>query len=119
MNIEFTTEKINEKLYEQLILFYIYEHYNYKDYPRLLAQDKWEIVIKKTSDYDSTYYSNDPRSEELDFSIPHGVTMREKIICDIMIFMVEQVIQESSLVLKYTTGLVKVEQKYLKEKYLG
>ena len=81
MNIEFTTEKIDEKLYEQLILFYIYEHYNYKDYPRLLAQDKWEIVIKKTSDYDSTYYSNDPRSEELDFSIPHGVTMREKIIC--------------------------------------
>jgi len=81
MNIEFTTDKIDKKLYEQLILFYIYEHYNYKDHKRLLKQDKWEIVIKKTSDYDVSFYSNDPRAEELDFSIPHGVTMKEKIIC--------------------------------------
>ena len=81
MNIEFTTDKIDKKLYEQLILFYIYEHYNYKDHKRLLKQDKWEIVIKKTSDYDVSFYSNDPRAEELDFSIPDGVTMKEKIIC--------------------------------------
>ncbi len=81
MNIEFTTDNIDKRLYEKLILFYIYEHYHFLDHPRLLLQDKWEIIIKKTSQYDPTFYSNDPRLEELDFSIPHGVTSREKIIC--------------------------------------
>jgi|TARA_R110000824_G_scaffold72633_2_gene185288 hypothetical protein len=46
-----------------------------------MKQDLWEIAIKPTTDYDSSYYSNDSRAEELDFSIPHGVTMKEKIIC--------------------------------------
>ena len=37
MNIEFTTDKIDKKLDEQLILFYIYEHYNYKDLKDMLS----------------------------------------------------------------------------------
>ena len=81
MNIELTTKRIDTRLYERLILYYIYEHYHYEDFKRLMLQDKWEIVIKPTSDYDPAFYSNDPRAEELDFSIPHGVTMKEKIIC--------------------------------------
>ena len=39
------------------------------------------IEIKPTTDYDHSFYSTDPRADELDFSIPHGVTGREKIIC--------------------------------------
>ena len=80
MKIIFTTKNIDRKLYEKLILKYIYDHYYYKDYKRYMEQDKWEIEIKPTTDYGG-FYSNDPRAEELDFSIPHGVTGRGNIVC--------------------------------------
>ena len=40
-----------------------------------------QIFFEKICDRFKYYYSTDSRAEELDFSIPHGVTMREKIIC--------------------------------------
>ena len=80
MEINFTTKNIDEKLYQKIILYYIYDHYYHKDYLRYIDQDKWVIEIKSTDQYDSNYYSNDPRAEELDFSIQHGVTGRGKII---------------------------------------
>jgi hypothetical protein len=81
MEIKFTTKKIDRKLYEKLILKYIYDHYYYTDYTRYVAQDKWKIEIKPTTDYDSSFYANDSRAEELDFSIPHGVTGKGSVIC--------------------------------------
>jgi hypothetical protein len=80
VEINFTTKNIDEKLYQKIILHYIYDHYYHKDYLRYMDQDKWVIEIKSTDQYDSNYYSNDPRAEELDFSIPHGVTGRGKIV---------------------------------------
>jgi hypothetical protein len=80
LEIKFTTKNVDTKLYEKLILQYIYEHYYYKDYKRYMLQDKWVIEIKPTTDYNGSY-SNDPRFEELDFSIPHGITGRGNIVC--------------------------------------
>jgi len=80
MRVVFNTKKIDRKLYEKLILKYIYDHYYYKDYKRYMEQDKWVIEIKPTSDYDG-FYTGDSRAEELDFSIPHGVTGKGNIIC--------------------------------------
>ena len=73
--------EIDRKLYQKMIYNYIYEHYYYKDYERLQKQDRWKIEIKSTSEYDTSFYSSDPRAEELDFSIPHGVTGNGDLIC--------------------------------------
>jgi hypothetical protein len=81
VEINFTTEKVDKKLYEKLILKYIYDHYHYTDYERYQEQDKWVINIKKTNDYDHQFYSSDPRAQDLDFSIPHGVTGLGEITC--------------------------------------
>ena len=81
MRIDFTTDVLDEKLYQKLILKYIYDHYYYKDYERIIKQDKWKISIRKTSDYDHQFYSSDPRAQDLDFSIPHGVTGFGEITC--------------------------------------
>ena len=81
MKIIFTTKNIDRKLYEKLTLKYIYEHYYPTDYGRYIEQDKWTIEIKPTTDYDTSFYANDSRAEELDFSIPHGVTGKGNIIC--------------------------------------
>ena len=55
MEIKFTTKNIDTKLYEKLILMYIYEHYYPTDYKRYMLQDKWVIEIKPTTDYDTTF----------------------------------------------------------------
>lgn len=81
MDITFTTENIDRKLYEQLILFYIYEHYNYKDHKRIVEQDKWKIEIKRTQDFNTSFYNDSARQEELDYSLPHGVTGLGKVTC--------------------------------------
>ena len=81
MEINFSTNKLDEKLYQKLILKYIYDHYHYADHERYMKQDKWKINIKRTDEYNSNFYSNDPRAEELDFSIPHGVTGMGEITC--------------------------------------
>jgi len=81
MEINFSTENIDTKLYEKLILNYIYDHYYGRDYNRYMLQDKWVIEIKRTDQYDPSFYATDPRAGELDFSIPHGVTSNGKIIC--------------------------------------
>ena len=73
--------EIDKKLYQKMIYNYIYEHYYYKDYEKLQKQDRWKIEIKATSEYDTSFYSSDPRAEELDFSIPHGVTGNGDLIC--------------------------------------
>ena len=46
MKINFTTEKIDRKLYEKSILTYIYDHYYFKDYHKIQIQDLWEINIR-------------------------------------------------------------------------
>lgn len=74
-------DKIDAKLYQKMILNYIYEHYNYSDYGRLRKQDEWKIEIKSTAEYDGRFYTGDSRAEELDFNIPHGVTGRGNLIC--------------------------------------
>lgn len=84
MEINFTTENIDEKQYEKLILHYIYEHYHYTDHDRLQVQDDWKITIKSTKQYAdraNPFYDNDPRLKELDFNIPHGVTGEYEVIC--------------------------------------
>ena len=50
MIIKYTTKNINQKLYSRGILNYIYEHYNYRDFKRLMLQDKWEIIISPVSE---------------------------------------------------------------------
>ena len=81
MEITFTTNRIDKRLYEQLILYYIYEHYNFKDYKRLQEQDKWKIEIKKTSDFKTSFYNNTAKQDQLDYSLPHGVTGLGKVTC--------------------------------------
>jgi hypothetical protein len=81
MEINFSTENIDEKKYERLILHYIYEHYHYTDHDRLQRQDQWKINIKRTDQYNTKFYNNDPRLAELDFTIPHGVTGNFTIDC--------------------------------------
>ena len=62
-------------------MHYIYQHYYHSDWARYMEQDKWIIEIKSTSQYDAEYYNNSSRAEELDFSIPHGVTGKGTIKC--------------------------------------
>jgi hypothetical protein len=81
MEINFTTQNIDKKLYEQLILYYIYEHYHYTDHKRLQEQDKWKITIKRTQDFDKGFYQGATNKNQLDYSIPHGVTGKGDIIC--------------------------------------
>lgn len=80
MQINFETKHLDEKLYQKLILHYIYEHYNYKDYPRLREQDSWKITLVSTKDFDRSFYSGVP-NDQLDYSIPHGVTGKGDVIC--------------------------------------
>ena len=81
MKINFSTENINKKEYERLILHYIYEHYHHTDHTRLQKQDDWTINIKRTDQYNQKFYSDDPRLAELDFNIPHGVTGEGEVVC--------------------------------------
>ena len=80
MIIKFETDKIDEKLYEKAILHYIYEHYYYKDYARIMAQDQWKITIASTKEFDRMFYSGVP-NDRLDYDIPHGVTGKGDILC--------------------------------------
>ena len=76
--IKYTTKNINQKLYSRGILNYIYEHYNYRDFKRLMLQDKWEIIISPVSEADVSFYTADERTL-LSGRIPHGVTGNNKI----------------------------------------
>ena len=78
MIIKYTTENINKKLYSRGILNYIYEHYNHKDYIRLMEQDKWEIIVSPVSEAKPQFYTSDERTL-LSGRIPHGVTGNNKI----------------------------------------
>ena len=80
MIIKFETDKIDEKLYEKAILHYIYEHYYYRDYDRIVAQDHWKITIASTKEFDRMFYSGVP-NDRLDYDIPHGVTGKGDILC--------------------------------------
>ena len=40
MEINFTTKHVDEKLYQKSMLTYIYDHYLYNDYRRLVEQLK-------------------------------------------------------------------------------
>ncbi len=63
-----------------MILHYIYEHYSYTDHTRLQEQDKWKIVIKDVKSFDNTFY-NGSNTDNLDYSIPHGVTGLGDVTC--------------------------------------
>lgn len=80
MIIDFQTDNIDEILYEKLILHYIYEHYHYKDFNRIMSQDKWKITIASTKEFDRGFYSPTP-NDQLDYDIPHGVTGRGTVVC--------------------------------------
>ena len=80
MRLKFETKHLDEKLYEKMILHYIYEHYYYKDYVNYQKQDNWEITIVSTKDFDRSFYSGVP-NVQLDYSIPHGVTGQGTVIC--------------------------------------
>ena len=69
MEINFTTNNIDRKLYQQLILYYIYEHYNPTDFKRIIEQDKWKIEIKRTQDFDKGFYEGAASRDQLDYSI--------------------------------------------------
>ena len=47
---------IDKKLYEKCILYYIYQHYNYKDFARLIEQDRWIINIDSVDSFDIDEY---------------------------------------------------------------
>jgi len=80
MEILFETKNLDKKLYQKMILHYIYEHYHYKDYTRLREQDKWKIVIKPVTMFDNSFYHGS-NTDTLDYSIPHGVTGLGDITC--------------------------------------
>ena len=79
MEINFTTENIDEKQYEKLILHYIYEHYHYTDFKRLMLQDNWKIIIKSVDESNVNFYSKYEK-QFLSNRIPHGVTGKNEII---------------------------------------
>lgn len=79
MKINFTTKNIDKKLYSKGILNYIYEHYNYKDYSRLMTQDQWEIKVSPVSESIPDFYLESERTN-LSNRIPHGVTGDKEII---------------------------------------
>jgi len=81
MNIEFKTKHINKKLYQRMILNYIYSHYHHLDYTRYMEQDKWVIKIQDVKDFDVSFYHSATQQDSLDYSIPHGVTGQGDIIC--------------------------------------
>ena len=80
MEILFETKNLDQKLYQKMILHYIYEHYHYKDYERLRAQDTWKIIIKDVKMFDQSFYHG-ANQDNLDYSIPHGVTGLGDITC--------------------------------------
>ena len=80
MEINFETKHLDVSLYQKMILHYIYDHYYYKDYTNYMAQDKWKITIVSTKDFDRSFYSGVP-NDQLDYSIPHGVTGQGTVIC--------------------------------------
>ncbi len=80
MEIAFETKHLDKNLYSRMILHYIYEHYSYTDHTRLQEQDKWKIVIKDVKSFDNTFY-NGSNTDNLDYSIPHGVTGLGDVTC--------------------------------------
>ena len=79
MIINFTTETIDRKLYEKSILTYIYDHYLYNDYRRLVEQDKWEINVRTLKDFNWNFY--DKNIKNLSKKMPHGVTGDYTVDC--------------------------------------
>ncbi len=80
MEILFETKKLRPKVLSKMIFHYIYEHYHYKDYERLRAQDTWKIIIKPVTMFDNSFYHGS-NTDTLDYSIPHGVTALGDITC--------------------------------------
>jgi hypothetical protein len=83
MQITFQTDNINKKIYEKCILQYIYQHYHYSDYSRIIKQDDWKIEIMPVSKADTSFYS-DEEKKSLSPSIPHGVTGMNTVKCYIL-----------------------------------
>ena len=79
MKINFTTNNIDQKLYEKSALTYIYDHYLFDDYSRIMQQDKWEINVRKLTDFQWNFY--DKEIKNLSKGIPHGVTGDNVIQC--------------------------------------
>jgi hypothetical protein len=79
LKINFTTNNIDQKLYEKSALTYIYDHYLFDDYSRIMQQDKWEINVRKLTDFQWNFY--DKEIKNLSKGIPHGVTGDNVIQC--------------------------------------
>lgn len=80
MEINFETKNLSISLYQRMILYYIYEHYHFTDHERYMLQDKWKISLISTKEFDRSFYSG-VSSDQLDYSIPHGVTGKGTVIC--------------------------------------
>ena len=81
MKINFTTETIDRKLYEKSILTYIYDHYLFNDYRRLVEQDKWEINVRTLKDFNWNFY--DKNIKNLSKNILREVGEQED--CDVFL----------------------------------
>ena len=73
---------IDKKLYEKCILYYIYQHYNYKDFARLIEQDRWIINIDSVDSFDIDEYGD--KTQEMSIGIPHGITGEYIVKCYIL-----------------------------------
>ena len=79
MNINFTTDKVDTKLYEKSILSYVYDHYFFTDYYKIQIQNEWEVNVRKLEDFKWNFY--DKEIKNLSKKIPHGVTGDKVIQC--------------------------------------
>lgn len=79
MNINFTTDKVDTKLYEKSILSYVYDHYFFTDYYKIQIQNEWEVNVRKLEDFKWNFY--DKEIKNLSKNIPHGVTGDKVIQC--------------------------------------
>mgnify|MGYP003642663634 CR=1 FL=1 len=80
MIIQFHTRNLDFKLYQKMILNYIYDHYRFDDFKRLQIQDNWNLQIYSTEKFDFEFYGQ-YRRKELSNGIPHGVTGQGEITC--------------------------------------
>jgi hypothetical protein len=79
LKINFTTYNIEKKLYQKSILNFIYDHYYFKDYPRILEQDKWIINIRTLTDFKRNFYEKEIKN--LSPNMPHGMTGQHVVEC--------------------------------------
>lgn len=72
INITFTTQNIDKKLYEKAILNYLTGHFYHADFDKYVEMNQWTIEVKPVEDAPTTGLEGGTGT--LNFGIPHGVT---------------------------------------------